>query len=129
MLTRGTAYAPPMTRFLNKFAEEMQDESEEEIRFLEGLVSSFLDVCTDFPAGVFGTSSRKLNISVFESIFAAACESGYVCRTGLVTPICETKINELKNDPAFLDASSTKSTDTDKVQTRLRRAKELLLGS
>ena len=129
MLTRGTAYAPSMTRFLNKFAEEMQDESEEEIRFLEGLMFSFLDVCTDFPAGVFGTASRKLNISVFESIFAAACESGYVCRTGLVTPICETKINELKNDPAFLDASSTKSTDTDKVQTRLRRAKELLLGS
>ena len=129
MLTRGTAYAPSMTRFLNKFAEEMQDESEEEIRFLEGLMFSFLDVCTDFPAGVFGTSSRKLNISVFESIFAAACESGYVCRTGLVTPICEAKINELKNDPAFLDASSTKSTDTDKVQTRLRRAKELLLGS
>ena len=128
MLKQGCNYAPSMTRFLNKFAKEMQEVSEEEIELLERLLSSFLDKCTGFPFGVFGTSSRKLNISVFESVFSAACESGYVNRTGLVTPIFETKINELKKDPAFLDAASTKSTDTEKVQIRLSRAKELLMN-
>ena len=128
MLTRGVAYAPSMTKFLNKFAKEMQSESEEEFQLLEKMLSSFLDLCSDFPPGIFGTSTRKLNISVFESVFSAACKSGYADRTGLVSPICETKINELKKDHAFLDAASTKSTDTINVQTRLRRAKELLLN-
>ena len=127
MLTRSSRYSPSMTRFLNKFADEMQDESSKEIELLQGLLSSFLEECIDFPAGIFGTSSRKLNISVFESVFSAVCERGYADRTGQVSPICEYQINRLKGDPDFLEAARTKSTDTDKVHTRLRRSKELLL--
>ena len=127
MLTRSAGYSPSMTRFLNKFADEMQGESNEEIELLQMLLSSFLDACADFPAGIFGTSSRKLNISVFESVFSAVCESGYADRTGHVSSVCELQINRLKEDPVFLDAARTKSTDTDKVHARLRRARELLL--
>ena len=127
MLTKGSKYAPSMTKFLNEFAKDMQDGSESEVELLAGILSSFLDRCVDFPAGIFGTSTRKVNISVFESVFSAACEAGYRDGTGRVAQICETKINELKNDEAFLDAARTKSTDTEKVQTRLRRAKEMLM--
>lgn len=132
MLTRGSSYAPSMTRFLNKFAKDMQEESQEEIGLLENMLSSFLELCADFPVGVFAasssrSSSRKLAISVFESVFVAACKSGYEDRSGRVHSICSAKIEELKNDPDFLDAASTKSTDTDKVQTRLSRARTLLL--
>ena len=128
MLARGSRYAPSMTRFLNQFAKDMQEEPQEETGLLEDMLSSFLDRCADFPVGVFGTSSRKLNISVFESVFAAACKSGYEDGSGRVHSLCSDKIEELKNDPAFLDAASTKSTNTDKVQTRLSRARTLLLN-
>ena len=128
MLARGSSYAPSMTRFLNQFAKDMQEESQEETGLLEDMLSSFLDRCADFPVGIFGTSSRKLNISVFESVFAAACKSGYEDGSGRVHSLCSDKIEELKNDPAFLDAASTKSTNTDKVQTRLSRARTLLLN-
>ena len=128
MLTRGSSYAPSMTRFLNQFAKEMQTESQEEIELLEDMLSSFLNICADFPVGVFGTSSRKLNISVFESVFAAACKSGYQVRSGRVHSLCSDKIDSLKHDPAFLDAARTKSTNTDKVRTRLSRAYALLLN-
>ncbi len=133
MLTRGSSYAPSMTRFLNKFAKDMQEESQEEIGLLENMLSSFLELCADFPVGVFAassskSSSRKLAISVFESVFVAACKSGYEDRSGRVHSICSAKIEELKNDLDFLDAASTKSTDTDKVQTRLSRARTLLLN-
>ena len=128
MLTRGSTYTPSMTKFLNRFAKEMQDGSEQEVLVLQKILSSFLDMCIGFPAGIFGTSSRKINISVFESVFSAACEAGYKDRSGNVAQICEAKIVELKRDKSFLDAASTKSTDTEKVQTRLQRARELLMG-
>ena len=129
MLARGSRYAPSMTRFLNQFAKEMQEESQEEIGLLEDMLSSFLELCADFPVGVFAaSSSRKLAISVFESVFAAACKSGYQDGSGRVHSLCSDKIEKLKQDPAFLDAVSTKSTNTDKVQTRLSRARTLLLN-
>ena len=133
MLTCSDRYAPSMTRFLNKFAKDMQDASDEEIQLLEKIFSAFLDICHDFPTGIFGTktrfgtTTRKLNISIFESVFLAAGESGYKDRTGSVYSVCKDKIEELKKDPDFLDAASTKSTNTDKVQTRLRRAKKMLI--
>ena len=128
MLTRGSTYAPSMAKFLNKFAKDMQDESPENVELLGRILSSFLDMCVGFPAGIFGTSTRKVNISVFESVFAAACEAGFSSGEGNVTKICESKISMLKKDERFLDAASTRSTDTEKVQTRLRRAKEILMG-
>jgi len=128
MLTRGDKYAPSMTRFLNRFAKDMQDESDEDIELLENILSSFLDVCSDFPAGSFGTKTRKLNISVFESVFSAACKSGYKDRTGSVYPIDSQDIERLKRDPDFMDAASTKSTNANKVGIRLMKAEELLLN-
>jgi len=127
MLTRGARYAPSMTRFLNQFAKEMQAETQDAIDLLEKMLSSFLDSCVDFPSGIFGTSGRKFNISVFESVFAAACRAGYQDGSGHVRPICGVKIESLKQDAEFLDAASTKSTNTDKVRTRLDRARLLLL--
>ncbi|MCZ0939408.1 MAG: DUF262 domain-containing protein [Caldilineaceae bacterium] len=127
MLTRGAKYSPSMTRFLNQFAKEMQEESQNEIDLLEKMLSSFLDNCVDFPGGIFGTSSRRLNISVFESVFAAACQTGYKDGSGHVRSICSEKIASLKQDARFLDAASTKSTNTNKVRTRLSRARRLLL--
>ncbi len=58
MLTCSDRYAPSMTRFLNKFAKDMQDASDEEIQLLEKIFSAFLDICHDFPTGIFGTKNK-----------------------------------------------------------------------
>lgn len=127
MLTRGEKYAPSMSRFLNNFAKEMQEHPEVEVVLLQKIFSSFLEECADFPARIFGTANRKVNVSVFESVFSAACASGFADGTGTVHCLCRDRIEKLKNDSAFLDASSTRSTDTENVRIRLERAKELLL--
>ena len=127
MLTRGNRYAPSMSRFLNKFAKEMQECPEVEIELLEKMFASFLEECANFPARIFGTSRRKVNVSVFESVFSAACESGFADGSGTVHCLSRDKIEKLKKDTAFLNVSSTKSTDTENVRIRLKRAKELLL--
>lgn len=128
MLTQGDKYTPSMTRFLNKFAKDMKQTSKDEIELLKNMLSSFLDECMQLPGGIFGTRTKKLNISVFESVFSAICNTGYLNRSGEVLPITQDKIEKLKDDPEFTDSASTKSTNKDKVEIRLRRAREILLG-
>jgi uncharacterized protein with ParB-like and HNH nuclease domain len=128
MLTQGNKYAPSMTRFLNQFSKDMQDASSGELELLERILSNFLDMCHDFPNGIFGTRTKKLNISVFESVFSAACRHGYTNKTGEVRPISSYQIDELKRNANFMDAASTKSTNKDKVTARLKLARDILLG-
>ena len=126
MLVQGNKYAPSMTRFLNKFSKDMQNASQEEIDLLEQILSNFLDACRNLPAGIFGTGKKSLNISVYESVFSATCRSGYSDRTGKIEPISREKVETLKNNPKFMDAASTKSTNKDKVDTRLNLARNIL---
>ena len=138
MLIQGDNYAPSMTRFLNKFSKDMQlkfpnndkswENTQEELRLLEQILSNFLDVCRDFPKGIFGSRTKKLNISVFESVFSAVCKDGYTNKTGEVHPFTSDKISDLKNNQEFADAASTKSTNKIKVDKRLELARQILLS-
>jgi len=128
MLVRGDKYSPSMTRFLNKFSKDMQSINFEELFLLENQFNNFLNICQQFPKGIFGTRTKKLNISVFEAVFSAACKNGYLTKSGEVFPISESKIANLKSDTQFMDAASTKSTNKEKVDIRLNRARNILLG-
>lgn len=128
MLVTGDKYAPSMTRFLNKFANDMRTAIPDEVKLLETILTNFFDMCKDFPSGIFGTRTKKLNISVFESVFSVACKLSYINKDAKVNPIQQNKIQELKNNPDFTNASSTKSTNKENVRTRLDKAKEILLG-
>lgn len=128
MLTTRDDYAPSMTRFLNKFAKKMKSAKTEQLALLEDVLGNFFDMCKEFPRGIFGTGTKKLNISVFEAVFFVACKDGYIAKNAKVEDIPQAKIEKLKNDKEFARASSTKSTNTDNVDTRLKKAKEILLG-
>jgi hypothetical protein len=127
MLIRGDAYTPSMTRFLNQFSKDMGQAETGELWKLENVYNRFLQGCQVLPRGIFGTRTRKLNISVFESVFAAACLPAYSSMTDIAT-FDEGRISRLKNDSEFLDAASTKSTNKTKVALRLQKAREFLLG-
>lgn len=123
MLVRGDEYRPSMTRFLNMFSKSMRNVSQEQLQKLEAVFLSFLEATRSLPPGLFGTRSRKLNVSVFESVFAASCGPMYAGRKGQVETLEEGTIRALKGDREFVDASSTKSTDKAKVSVRLSKAR------
>lgn len=126
MLIQGGEYRPSMTRFLNQFAKDMRGRQDpEQVRRLEAVFSSFLDACRSLPKGIFGTRSRKLNVSVFESVFAAACGRA-LKGNKRVRELSEDSIVALKSDPDFVSAASTKSTDKKKVEIRLSLARKFI---
>lgn len=128
MLLRGDIYAPSMTRFLNKFAKDMMQISNDELDLLRGILENFLDRCNGFSKGIFGKGAKKLNISVYESVFSTLCKSSYLNRKAEVQMTSEDKIRELKMDKEFSESASTKSTNKSNVEARLNKAREILLG-
>jgi len=131
MLVDGRNYAPSMSRFLNRFSKDMKKRSVTEVERLEALCGAFLQACEPLPTGTFGTRSKKLNMSVFEAVFAATCAQAYESGQGgalAIAPFDAASIDMLKKDEVFANAASTKSSHTVNVQARLRRARQILLG-
>lgn len=128
MLLEGDRYSPSMTRFLNAFSKSMRNKKADDLVFLEAMFKSFLNASTNLPSGVFGIRSRKLSVSVFESVFSAACRPVYERANSSVSLLRAGEIAELKKDPDFIDAASTKSTSTMKVTERLKIARSVIIG-
>lgn len=129
MLVMGDQYQPSMTRFLNKFSKSMRNKTPDELNHMESIFLSFLEATKDLPEDIFGSRSRKLSISVFESIFAAACTSMYLRKATKVSALNIRAIEALKGDKEFIEASSTKSTNKNKVEIRLSKARAIFGGS
>ncbi len=126
MLIDGDKYSPSMTRFLNVFSKSMTNAGPADLKHLEEVFLAFLEATNSLRPGVFGTRSRKLNVSVFESVFAAAAAPMYEGVRNHVEPLSEGKVDALKSDREFIDAASTKSTDKKKVAVRLAKARSAL---
>jgi uncharacterized protein with ParB-like and HNH nuclease domain len=128
MLIRGDRYAPSMTRFLNKFSKDMRRAPESELTRLSSVFDGFLTAAQHLPQGAFGTRGKKVNISIFEAVFAACCARAYIYG-GSVTPLDEQKLTVLKSDKDFSAASTVRTTDRGQVEARLKRARELLIDA
>jgi hypothetical protein len=75
----------------------------------------------------FQSQNKRFSIAVFESVFCA------VLRTLVENPgnavigeIDPASITALREDRDFMDATMSATTNTSSVETRLRRAKELI---
>jgi hypothetical protein len=126
MLIKGQDYKPSLTRFLNQFSKDMRSASKEQLTRLKHVYLSFFGAASDLPAGIFGTGSRLITVSVFESVFAACCERAFAEGREAVPKLDASKIEALKSDEEFGNASSYRTADSASVQTRLRKAKEIL---
>lgn len=126
MLINGQQYKPSMVKFLNLFSFEAKKYNGQEIKYLEDLFVSFLDSCSNLKSRDFERSSQRFSITLFESIFVAACQKAYDDKRLLTGKITADSVAELKSDTGFREAAEKTTTNTDKVSTRLERAREII---
>lgn len=127
MLVDGENYAPSMIKFLNQFSRKCKNQTKDQIDFLSALLDSFLQACCNLPDNAFlNKKSRRFHIALFESAFAAVCKNALQERRMLNNPLDTDRLQQLENDPAFLDALKEGTTQTRNVKKRIERATEIL---
>jgi len=126
MLVGGDNYKPSMVKFLNKFSNDAKSFTEQDVKYLESLFGSFLNSCQNLNERAFTGKTNRINISIYEAVFTAVCEAAYEDKSLNIAPITEEQLNLLKNDEDVKNATISKTASKMNVETRLRRARELL---
>lgn len=126
MLVNFNDYKPSMTRFLNKFSFFAKKDSKKNIEYLETLFKKFVSVLPDEELKLFYNKTGRFNISVFESIFVASCESAFKSKNlDIIIPTIE-QVNQLKEDTDFIAATQSDTASIKNVSGRINKAKEIL---
>lgn len=127
MLIQGKDYKPSLTKFLNLFSFKARSFHEEEISHLEALFSAFINAIPKDHKKLFHSrDTGRFNISVYESIFVATCQEAFDSKNTKLGTIDLQKVEKLKQDPEFLNATQSNTAGSVNVLTRLNRAKEML---
>lgn len=128
MLIEGQDYKPSMKKFLNVFSKKCQNLSKKMVPYLEALFMSFLESCSDLPAGAFYSTTNKMSVSLFESVFSVVCEQAFESRALVRSKISAEKLTELRKDSQFVAATRSETTSAANVTVRRDRARQILLG-
>jgi uncharacterized protein with ParB-like and HNH nuclease domain len=126
MLIDGESYKPSMTKFLNKFSLKAKSFLEENILYLENLFMNFLEKSSNSNDHLFKSNTGRFNISVFESIFVSSCIDSFKHKAIDIEAIDFEKVELLKNDSEFIDATQSDTASEKNVKFRIARAKEIL---
>ncbi|MBF0437117.1 MAG: hypothetical protein HQL77_17365, partial [Magnetococcales bacterium] len=127
MLIDGEKYSPSLTRFLNQFSLKAKSFDKKNIYYLEELFNTFIKIVPEGHTKLFhNEKTGRFNISVYESIFVATCQEAFGSRNVNINAIDLQKVENLKGDSEFLNATQSNTASTINVATRLRRAKEML---
>lgn len=126
MLIDGESYKPSMTKFLNKFSLKAKSFPEENILYLEKLFMTFLEKSARADEPVFHSKTGRFNISVYESIFVARCSESFTTKVINIKDIDFAKVDLLKNDTEFIDATQSETASEKNVKFRIARAKKIL---
>ncbi|SDS06211.1 Protein of unknown function DUF262 [Halopseudomonas xinjiangensis] len=126
MLIEGENYQPSMTRFLNKFSFIAKSYPKENIEYLEKLFEAFIDKAGEAGAKLFHSKTGRFNISVYESIFVAACSAAFRNKNLEILDIDAGKSEALKEDQEFINATQSETASAKNVMLRINKAKEIL---
>lgn len=126
MLIEGADYKPSLTKFINGFSREAKKYPQENIEYLKDLFIAFLAVCQPIGDKLFVTRTGRFNISVFESIFTACCDDAFKAKNIKIKNLVSEKVDILKSDDDFTEATQSNTASTANVKMRLERAKKLL---
>lgn len=126
MLIKGETYTPSMTRFLNSFSQYMKGQSEESVNKLERLFVRFIEKIVGLQPDKLFFTNQRFNISVYEAIFVALCDQGWRDGSLAIKDTTLEKIDLLKNNPEFIEATQKSTASTANVIKRLDKAKEML---
>jgi uncharacterized protein with ParB-like and HNH nuclease domain len=124
-LIDGNNYAPSMVKFLNQFSRKCKQQSPEQNTFLSELFQSFLVSIQSLATEVFIRNNR-FNVALYESLFAAVCRTAFKEKRLPNGSVSEQEVKTLEQDPEFTQALIEGTTQTRNVNTRLRRAREIL---
>lgn len=126
LLFYGTEYKPSMTRFLNDASKRLQKLKEEDVQYLEQLFTSFLDACSELSPKAFYGKANAFTISIFDAVFAAICKQPLLRKERVERKVDAAKLNELKDDAEFYEASQSRTAGKGNVRKRLEKATALL---
>lgn len=130
MLIEKDNYQPSMTKFLNGFSHNAKKFNEEKISLLRNIFIDFIDSISSLNNDkVFWTSNNKFNISIYEAVFATVCQNAYIKQDATkVLKVSLDKINQLKEDSEFIEASSKSTASKKNVTARNKIANRILLN-
>lgn len=125
LYTDHSKYSGAMVKFLNSFSKRAMNFDAQTVQQYEHLLERFLQLAQDLPANSFKKDGR-FNLSLFEAVFCAVAdtidfESG---QGGVV--FTQQLLEELKNDPSFIDLSRHSTSHAANVRDRLSIAASYL---
>lgn len=127
MLIDAGSYSPSMVKFLNQFSRKCQDHDQQENLYLEELFYSFLDAAKGLPGDAFLIKeTNRFSIALIEAVFTAACDKAYEERRATEGLLDHVSLQQLKEDSEFLTASTSGTTQTANVRTRLARGRQFI---
>jgi hypothetical protein len=126
MLIDSDSYKPSMTKFLNQFSFKAKSFPIENIEYLEALFKAFLNNVPEDDKRLFFSKTGRFNLSVYESIFVACCKEAFGQKNLLVKEIDSAKVQELKENSEFIEATQSDTASEKNVKIRLSKASEIL---
>ena len=127
MLINGESYRPSMVKFLNRFSQQAKGFDDQYLEQLRLLLDSFLHSCRDLTSDAFHSTQGRFSPMIFESVFVAACGEPYIKGLIINGHIDPESLRNLKEDKEFWSATQSRTAATASVQTRLGRAREILI--
>ena len=127
MLYLHDKYSRPMTKFLNRFSKAGGNFDQPLIDYLKELFISFLKSSRNLSPRDFYSQNSRFNISLFESVFVATCLEAFKKRQTVTRFIDPKSLGKLKSDSEFTLASQSSVASKSSVETRIRRAKEIII--
>jgi hypothetical protein len=96
----------------------------------ERVFNEFVKATAHLPERAFyGEATAKFNISTFEAVFAAVCRPMWAGSADSIQPIDAVKLEQLKSDPEFVNATQKATAQTTNVLKRLERARTILANA
>lgn len=126
MLYSNKNYKASMTGFLNSFSKKASTFNTEEISYLKALFMSFLDSCILLSKEDFSAASGKFNISLFESVFVAACSADFEKKETIKKIIDKKSVISFKEDEQFIKATQDSIASKKSVTSRIKIAKTII---
>ncbi len=125
MLIDGKNYKPSLKRFLNTFSHKAKQFDESNNFYLEKLFTAFLDKLPNKRL-FHNEDNGRFNTPFYESIFVAICQDAFDNKNIEIKIIDIDKIEKLKRDTTFIQATQFNTAKIATVAFRLQRAKEML---
>ncbi|MEZ8367976.1 DUF262 domain-containing protein [Vibrio splendidus] len=119
-------YKNTISGFLNTFSNSTKSFTQEDTDFFRDLWDAFMVACEGLQVEDFRTGANRLSITLFESVFYAACVSSVEERIVNIPPITPQFLTLLKADEQFISSSTGKTTRKESVVKRTDRARLLL---